>query len=59
MASLTRQLHRRLTREQHSAYRRQQVQLARASRRRLDRIHQHLPKHVSSGHGLSHFRGAT
>ena len=46
MASLTRQFHRRLTREQYRAYRRQQVQQARASRRQLDRIHQHLPKQV-------------
>jgi hypothetical protein len=46
MASLTRQFHRRLTREQYRAYRRQQVQRARASRRQLDRIHQHLPKQV-------------
>jgi DDE superfamily endonuclease len=46
MASLTRQFHRRLTREQHRTCRHHQVQWARATRRRLDRIHQHLPKQV-------------
>src|SRR5262245_60863438 len=46
MPSLSRQAHRRLSREQRRAYRRRLAQKARAARRQIDGDHQRLPQPV-------------